>query len=159
MTLRKARPGDAGRLCEINADALGYEMPPEATWARLLSILENPAHFLYVAEEGGRVVGYIHACAFDALFYQPLKYVVALAVDPARQGRGAGRALMCACEAWARADGCAGVRLASGADRAGAHAFYRRLGYAVRKDQKSIWKLFAWEEAAAPGRRAPKCGA
>ncbi len=142
--LREARPGDALRLWEIDRDALGYDGTPEATAARLAAVLANPSHFLRVAADAdGRAIGYVHACAYDALFYGPLKYVIALAVDPAFQGRGVGRALLTACEDWARAEGAIGVRLTSGSDRTKAHAFYSRLGYLVRKDQKSLWKLFA----------------
>ena len=142
MNIRSARPEDAPRLAEISGVALGYASAPEDTRRRLIEVTANPEHFLMVAEdERGEAIGFIHACGYDTLYYDPVKYVMALAVDPARQGKGVGKALLAACEEWARAEGAMGVRLSSGSDRLGAHAFYKRLGYTVRKEQKSFWKL------------------
>jgi len=143
VTLRQARPEDAARIAEISREALGYPCAPEDVRRRLIPLMENPLHFLRVAEdEGGLATGFIHARDYETLYADPLKYVVALAVDPARQGKGVGRMLLAACEDWARASGAAGVRLSSGSDRLAAHQFYLHLGYRVRKDQKSIWKIF-----------------
>jgi GNAT superfamily N-acetyltransferase len=143
MNIRKARPEDAARLAEISGVALGYASSPEDTRRRLTSVSANPAHFLRVAEDDrGEAIGFVHACAYDTIFYDPVKYVMALAVAPAWQGKGVGKALLAACEDWARADGAMGVRLSSGSDRLGAHAFYKHLGYALRKEQKSFWKIF-----------------
>ena len=143
MSIREARPEDAERLAEIIGLALGYASTPEDTRRRLIEISANPGHFLRVAEdERGEPVGFIHACGYDTLYYDPEKYVMALAVDPAWQGKGVGKALLLACEDWARSLGAIGVRLYSGSDRQGAHAFYMRLGYTLRKESKSFWKLF-----------------
>lgn len=143
MTLRRALPGDAGRIAEIIAAALGYASSEADTRRRLIAALADPEHFLMVAEDGdGRALGFLHACDYPALYFDPLKYVMALAVDPAHQGKGIGKALLAACEDWARETNAAGIRLASGSDRLAAHAFYQHLGYSVRKDQKSIWKVF-----------------
>lgn len=56
-------------------------------------------------------------------------HVDQLAVDPAHQGRGIGRALMRAAEALARELGCPELDLTVRADNAGARAFYAALGY------------------------------
>jgi hypothetical protein len=45
--------------------------------------------------------------------------------------------------------GCAGVRLASGMVRSGAHRFYLACGYQHRKDQCNFIKRFASE--STPG--------
>ncbi len=143
MTIRDARPEDAGAIAEISLVALGYASTAGDTRRRLIAALKTPGQFLRVAvDDAGRVTGFIHACDYATLYFEPLKYVMMLAVNPTVQGQGVGRALLDACEAWAKATGAAGVRLASGADREGAHAFYQHLGYVVRKDQKSIWKVF-----------------
>ncbi len=143
MNLRPARPEDAARIAEISRVALGYDSTAEDTRRRLIAALENPEHLLVVAQDGeGEAIGFIHACDYPTLYHDPLKYVMALAVDPSRQGQGVGRALLTACENWARATGASGIRLSSGSDRLGAHAFYQHLGYRVRKEQKSLWKTF-----------------
>ena len=55
---------------------------------------------------------------------------------------GIGRRLLEAVEEWARAEGCAGVRLVSGASREGAHAFYRSCGYDGGKKQLNFKKMW-----------------
>lgn len=150
MRLRGARSEDAPRIAEITRVALGYDVTAVDAARRMIETLRDPKQFLLVAEdERGLAIGYIHACDYPSLFYDPLKYVIALAVDPEHHGRGAGRALLTACEEWAMESGAAGVRLSSGMNRVAAHGFYQHLGYLVRKEQKSLWKLF--ERRTPPG--------
>ena len=143
MRLRGARAEDAAPIAAITRVALGYDVTAEDVARRMAETLRDPAQFLLVAEdETGRAIGYIHTCDYPSLFYEPLKYVIALAVDPAHHGHGTGKALLTACEEWAKKGGAAGVRLSSGANRLAAHGFYQHLGYVVRKEQKSLWKVF-----------------
>ena len=56
-------------------------------------------------------------------------WVYYLAVQPLRQGSGAGRLLVRACEAWLQAAGVPKVQLMVRRDNAAVVAFYERLGY------------------------------
>jgi ribosomal protein S18 acetylase RimI-like enzyme len=56
-------------------------------------------------------------------------WVYYVAVDPASQGSGAGRAMMAAAEAWLQARGVWKVQLMVRADNTGVHDFYKALGY------------------------------
>ena len=58
-------------------------------------------------------------------------WVYYVAVDPAHQGRGRGRAIMAAAESWARARGAPKLELMVREGNAAAQAFYQRLGYAI----------------------------
>jgi len=58
-----------------------------------------------------------------------------LVVDEARRGSGNGRALLAKAEGWAAENGCAMLRVRSNVQRAAAHQFYERMGYAVTKSQ------------------------
>lgn len=91
---------------------------------------------------GGEVAGYIHGGGYECTYCAPLKNVLALAVDEKYRGLGVGRRLLEELEAWAKDKGCAGVRLVSGMDRLGAHAFYLRCGYIVRKEHKNFIRYF-----------------
>ena len=53
-----------------------------------------------------------------------------LAVDPSAQGRGVGKRLVAAAEAWCRARGCSEMELEVVSARTELPAFYRALGYA-----------------------------
>ncbi len=140
--IREARIDDVNRIRELNKAALGYDYPIDKTRDRLKCILARPADRVYVAEYGGEVAGYVHACDYECLYCDPLKNIMAIAVDEKFRGRGIGRKLLSAIEVWAEMSGCAGVRLNSGFERTDAHEFYRRCGYMLRKDHKNFLKLF-----------------
>jgi len=140
--IRLANISDARGIWQINSMSLGYGYPLEKTESRVVSILKNPFYRLYVAEWRGKVVGYIHGGDYDCTYFDSLKDILALAVLPDCQGLGIGRLLLNEVEAWAKTDGCAGVRLVSGYNRTEAHKFYLRCGYSVRKKQTNFIKLF-----------------
>lgn len=142
LLIRPARQDDAAALCIINKYALGYDFAPEKTAVRLAAVLASQANRVFVAELDGKAVGLLHGADYDCIYAPSLKNILALAVLPDYQGKGVGRALIAAVEAWARECGAEGVRLVSGFNRTGAHAFYAACGYALRKDQKNFFKLF-----------------
>ena len=78
--------------------------------------------------------------AHRQLYLDLLVNVMGIAVLADAQGRGAGRALMEHVEGWARERGASGLRLVSGEARAGAHAFYERLGFVTTKKQLNYRK-------------------
>ena len=142
ITIRDAIFLDAPAIHRINQSALGYDYPLADTEARLAHILSLPQDRLFVAVLGDQVWGYIHGSAYECTYQPSMKNILAVGVDPEAQGKGLGKALLHHLEEWAKADGCAGVRLVSGIDREGAHAFYLRNGYFNRKNQKNFMKLF-----------------
>jgi ribosomal protein S18 acetylase RimI-like enzyme len=125
----------------INSRSLGYDYPEDSTRARLARVLEMGDHALFVF--GEPAAGYVHIQAYDCTYADALANILALAVFPEAQGRGAGRALMEEAENWAKARGIAGIRLDSGMDRVGAHAFYQAIGYRLRKDHRNFVKSFS----------------
>ncbi len=141
--VRRAQPEDAERIFELNRDCLGYDFPLEQTRERLVQCLNYSAHFLAVALDDERAVGYVHACEYDCVYAPLLADIRGIAVDPLCRGKGVGKQLLQAVEDWAHQHGCAGVRLVSGYDRTGAHAFYEHCGYGNRKDQKNFKKDFS----------------
>ncbi|MDL2205655.1 GNAT family N-acetyltransferase [Eubacteriales bacterium OttesenSCG-928-N13] len=142
LEIRPPQPKDADAIHRINLDSLGYDYPLDATKVRLMSILNRPNHHMLIAELDGQALGYIHATDYDTSYQDSLKNILALAVLPSAQGQGVGRALITAIEEWARQDDSTGVRLVSGFDREGAHAFYQACGYSLRKQQKNFIKYF-----------------
>ena len=56
---------------------------------------------------------------------------MAIVVDLDDQGQGIGAELVGYAESWARDQGGTRISLTSGNQRAGAHRFYKRLGYAA----------------------------
>lgn len=142
IMIRTAKVEDFESIYSLNRDGLGYEFDMEMTRKRLKSILENPNNRIFIAESDGSVIGYVHAADYDCTYSEPLKNILAIAVDGGKRGLGAGRGLLNAVEIWAKETGAAGIRLVSSFGRDNAHQFYLACGYAHRKNQKNFIKLF-----------------
>lgn len=134
-TIRPATAEDWPHLHRINREALDYDYTPQGTREQLARVLANPVYRVLVAVLAGEVVGYIQAGDYDTTYAPPYKNVLAIAVCPRHQGRGIGRLLLQAAEAWARETGAQGIRLNSSAYRVKAHRFYTACGYQETKTQ------------------------
>jgi GNAT superfamily N-acetyltransferase len=140
--IRRAAPEDATRLAEL-AMELGYPMTAAEAVERLAGLEAGGDHALLVAEEGGRVSGWIQVSR-ARIFETPNSAEIAgLVVDSAQRGRGIGRRLVEAAAAWAADRGCIAVRVRSNVIRERAHAFYAREGFREIKTQKVLEKTLA----------------
>jgi ribosomal protein S18 acetylase RimI-like enzyme len=145
ITIRPATAQDYDDLCEIIAEVEAlhrercphiFRQPPGPARARayILDLLADEEHGLFVAEADGRVAGFLHVIAQDALpipilVPRRLAMVDNLAVRRDLRRLGIGRALMGRAEAWAREQGAAELDLNVFEFNATAIAFYRSLGY------------------------------
>jgi GNAT superfamily N-acetyltransferase len=135
VTVRSARGGDIPALTALLAQLFAIEADfaiDPAVQARGLELLAaRPDAVILVAEMAGRTVGMctvqLTASTARGGLSAGLEDVV---VDQAWRGRGIGRALLAAAEAWARNRGA--LRLALLADETNLPAldFYDRLGFA-----------------------------
>ncbi len=153
VRVRDATAGDLDALLGLYEQLTGPldEPVPEPRpdpRKEITRIIEDPARSLLVAELGGRVVGTVDVLIAPNLTHQAQPWAlvenVVVAADARR--RGAGRALMLRALEIARTAGCYKVNLISGNERAGAHDFYRSLGFdAIGQGFKTY--LFARERA------------
>lgn len=97
-------------------------------WARMASY---PNYKLYVAVKGAQVVGTFALLIMDNLGHlgAPSALVEDVAVDPAAQGHGIGKAMMRHAMALAAESGCYKLALSSNLKREKAHAFYDSLDF------------------------------
>ena len=142
MTIRKATVNDYMDIWSLNKNSLGYDYPLNKTKDKLQFVLSLPADKIFVAEINNKVVGYIHLSAYECIYFESMKNILALAVDENYRNQGVGRQLIQAGEAWAKETGSKGIRLSSGFNRTEAHQFYRHCGYELRKEQKNFIKMF-----------------
>jgi len=106
----------------------------------LRQAIESHDSVVLVAEEGGRLVGFLtgyqdlHSARFG---YRA--WVEDFAVDPERRSRGIGKLLLDATKAWARERGATHLELDSAETRHDAHRFYER--------ERPSWRSvsFGWE--------------
>ena len=127
LTIRPARAEDRDAIADLLGQ-LGYPTSPDAVPARLerMQILGDK---VVVGELDGRVVAVAALQVAPTLELDaPAAKLAALVVDERNRGTGVGRALVEALEAEARSRGCGVFFLTTAERRAGAHAFYRRIG-------------------------------
>lgn len=127
--LRPALPEDAAALAELLGQ-LGYPSSEEDVRERLGRVGCSERRAVIVAELGGRVAGLSVGEIHDVLTSgEPVAKLHLLVVDEGLRGRGIGRMLLRAFEAWAREGGALRLSLTSATRRAEAHAFYRAAGW------------------------------
>ncbi|MSR63887.1 MAG: GNAT family N-acetyltransferase [Planctomycetes bacterium] len=139
IVFRSARVADAENLLGL-VEELGYPSALERLQARLAQLSTRPEHALFVVEDAGALLGWIHVQEFHSLAADPTALVTGLVVDPGARRRGLGGRLLALAEDWARARGLASVRLRARAARVEAHAFYRQRGYVAAKTQLQFRK-------------------
>lgn len=141
IIIRKACIDDCAAIAEISRLDLGYDCTAEFVRSKLKK-LDNEREAVFAAVCGNDVIGYVHVEKYDTLYSDTLANILGLAVKADSRRNGAGTMLMDAAESWARDIGAAGVRLNSGAERVGAHEFYRARGYNSEKQQVRFIKSF-----------------
>jgi len=122
---------------------LGYPATTGDIRARFDSITARGAGIVFVAENDGSLVGWIHASVSPVLEADLYAEIAGLVVDESCRSHGVGAALVQAAERWARTAGCGAMRVRSRVMRERAHAFYERNGYARIKTQHAFEKNLA----------------
>jgi GNAT superfamily N-acetyltransferase len=140
IRVRKVKTGDAQRLAELSGQ-LGYPTSVKELKARLREVLKDRDAACFVAEDGGRTVGWIHVSVTPLLEVARRAEVNGLIVDEMMRSRGAGALLLRAGEKWAWGKKCKGMSVRSNVIRERAHGFYLRNGYEHYKTQKAFRKV------------------
>jgi aminoglycoside 6'-N-acetyltransferase I len=133
MRIRTVTTADTAALAPLRHD-LWPEGSVAEHAAELPGVLADAGSEVFVAEEGGRIVGWAevrlrsHA---DGCETSPVGYLEGWYVAPAWRRKGVGASLVAAFEAWARDRGCAEVASDTGLDNEASQAAHLRLGYEV----------------------------
>lgn len=128
MIIRKARLSDSKAIASLLSQ-LGYPSNI-GSFQRRLKNLAGRLDLILVAVEGHKVLGFISLHLIPMVHEEGfLGRVTALVVDVNRRGKGVGRKLLGAAEAYARKKGAVKAEITSREPRKGAHAFYRGMGY------------------------------
>lgn len=130
ITLRPPEPDDAQPIAGLLGE-LGYPTTPEQSTRRFERLEREPTTWLFVAQVDREVAGLAGLRVLTLIERdEPVGRLIALVVGEPFRGAGVGRALVAEVEARAREAGCVQLDLSSSDRRDGAHAFYRRLGFA-----------------------------
>ena len=142
VKIRRATRGDLDAIVKLATRLHEFGPPPfrpidrmnEAVIEGLRQGLDNPPEGseLLVAEEGGRIAGFMYLVTTSDFFTKEKHgHVSDLVVARDGEGRGVGRALLAAGEVWARQRGYRLLSLKVFGDNERAKRLYRQLGYAT----------------------------
>ena len=139
VAVRQMHPEDAAAVAALTTQ-LGYPSTEDEIRRRYDLIKDRSDARLFVAEESGNVVGWIHVQATHLLDCDQRAEIWGLVVGEGRRGAGVGRRLVEAAEEWAKSCGLGVMALRSNQLRTGAREFYQRLGYVITKTQNAFRK-------------------
>ena len=134
MTTRPVRAEDAEAWL-----ALRVALWPETDEARhrqeMVMMTSNDGRYaVFVHEERGRLLGFAEASLrawAEGCLSSPVGYLEGWYVEPGARGRGVGRALLAATEAWARSKGCTEMASDTDLDNRASEAAHRKLGFEI----------------------------
>lgn len=127
--VRDATVADAAAIAPLLGE-LGYPVAAEDLAPRLARMLQRDDQKILIAEDGEGTLGVLALHVFPMLEYaQDAALITALVITERARGTGVGRMLVVGAEAHARAVGARRFLVTTHNRRAGAHAFYERLGF------------------------------
>ena len=132
--IREARITDYDKIQSICELDLGYVCEKELVKIRLANLDRN-RECVFVADEGNKVIGFIHVEVYELLYAPSMANILGIAVSSEYRRQGIGKLLLSKAEEWAKCKGIDIMRLNSGDTRKEAHEFYRSLGYNNEKHQ------------------------
>ena len=135
MQTRPMQATDAPEVATLSGE-LGYPAAERDVAERWKRLTRRADHAMFVADEDGRVAGWVHVHDDWTLESGRAAELMGLVVSEARRGSGIGRALVAEAERWARDRGCPRLRVRSNVIREDAHRFYDTLGYERVKRQE-----------------------
>ena len=129
IEVRDAHSSDATALARL-CTQLGYPADVADMPGRLERLRADSKARAFVAVTVGEVVGMATVHLRDVMNHDaPIAQLTLLVVDENARAKGIGRALVERAETWAQERGARRMAVTTALDRAGAHAFYERVGY------------------------------
>jgi len=142
IMIRNIQLTDALAIRDISEFSLGYKTTEAVTELQITKLISDKSHFIrvYEDEQTHKVIGFIHAEAYELLYAETGFNILGLAVLSEYQHKGIGKQLLQVLEAEAAVRHYRFIRLSSGEHRTEAHAFYEHCGYSCTKLQKRFIK-------------------
>jgi GNAT superfamily N-acetyltransferase len=140
--IRPAAQKDCAALALLSHQ-LGYPAEAQEMRGRLRGLEGSADHAVFVAEQAGQVVAWLHVQKRSSLEVPDYAEITGMVVDEACRGLGLGAQLVQAAETWAKGCGLATLRVRSNVIREKTHSFYRKQGFTVAKSQMVFQKSLA----------------
>ena len=132
FSLRAAGPDRAGDIAAL-ALKLWPEHDAEELEREFVSLLSGTDAAVFLCEAAGAPVGFaqcqLRRDYVEGTSSSPVGYLEGIFVDGAFRGRGIARALLNACEDWARGKGCSEFASDCGLDNLTSQSFHEAAGF------------------------------
>jgi GNAT superfamily N-acetyltransferase len=129
IKIRDVRVADAAQVTGLLKE-LGYGWSIADVEQRIRSFIGEGERSLVAEEENGTLSGLLTLHVTHVLHRAgPVGRLTTMVVSESARGKGVGRALVNAGEAYLTERGCVMIEVTSNKSRTGAHAFYTALGY------------------------------
>ena len=130
MIIREATVGDTKAVLGLLDQLCSWDECSSYGQDAFISALSDPSVTVFVAEDGGVVVGEATVLEVPALRYRSTRVIVdEFIVDAKHRGKGIGTALLEHVVSYARNRGAHSVWVASRTDRKDAHELYKTAGF------------------------------
>jgi GNAT superfamily N-acetyltransferase len=130
IAIRDARASDADAVAVL-CTQLGYPATSDVIPHRLARLATDENARAFIAEREGSAVGLLTIHLRHTLNHEaPIGQITLMVVDENNRTHGVGRSLVHAAEQWAVQRGTRRMSVTTQLTRAGAHAFYEKMGYA-----------------------------
>ena len=134
ITYRKASANDSLEIAQLSSQ-LGYPATENQIIERLIKILAQENHIVFVAEYTGKVIGWVHAHARYLIESHPYIEIGGLIVDGHFRGLRIGKNLVNCCEDWSILLGFEEIRVRTNEKRLETLKFYNKIGFEHTKSQ------------------------
>ena len=134
ITFRKASANDSLEIAQLSSQ-LGYPTKENQIIERLIKILAQEDHIVYVAEYTGKVIGWVHVHARYLIESHPCIEISGLIVDSHFRGQSIGKKLVNYCEDWAISLGFEEIQVRTNEKRLETLKFYDNIGFEHTKSQ------------------------
>ena len=133
--IRDAQQDDIEQLLQV-AKSLGYEeIEGEFALRNITEILESETDRLWVFEEGGNIVGWLHIFVSLRVASPKFAEIGGLVIRESDRRRGIATKLVNEAVQWAISNQLP-IRVRSNSIRADANKFYESIGFEFRKEQR-----------------------
>lgn len=131
--VRSARRSDAATWAQLRSELWPDEAAIDADADLDAAMLDEDAAIVFVADVGGEMIAFAEATLrhdyVNGTASSPVGFLEGWYVVPEWRGRGVGRALLQAVEAWARELGCVEIASDSLLDNTASHAAHASCGF------------------------------
>jgi GNAT superfamily N-acetyltransferase len=130
ISIRDVGPSDAAAVAML-CTQLGYPTTSDVIPHRLARLAADANARAFIAERDGASVGLLTIHLRHTLNHEaPIGQITLMVVDENNRNHGVGRSLVDVAERWAAERGTQRMSVTTQLTRAGAHAFYEKVGYA-----------------------------